>query len=213
MALGTTGQPDQLAPFSQGLPPDSKVTGLGIAPEKALYLATDGRGLYWRRDIASRTPNNGLDAPAYATVKTGTTFVITTRCSYPTGWRHIRALDLKLARGHGPGDADPDAAWLEFDGSRDELRLYNFDTRTWSEGRPGSAVTLANRSVSLDLAHSSITQMVGVSPPTVEIRWALILHRPAAGNLQQYLRVTDDTGASTSWDKVGDLRFTTPSGG
>jgi hypothetical protein len=70
----------------------------------------------------------------------------------------------------------------------------------------------ANRLVSLDLAHSSVAQVVGVSPPTIQIRWALILHRPAAGTLQQYLRVTDDSGASTSWDKVGDLRFTTPSG-
>jgi hypothetical protein len=52
---------------------------------------------------------------------------------------------------------------------------------------------------------------VGVSPPTVEIRWSLILHRPVAGTLEHYVRVTDDTGASTGWDKVGDVRFTTPS--
>lgn len=209
----TPAPPSQLptwTKFTDGLPTGAAVTGLGISPGKALYVSTQGRGVFWRRDVAAEKPNSGVNTPDHLTTTAGTTTTIVTRCSYPDGWRHIHTLDFKVARGHGAGDGAPVAAWLEFDQDRNVLRFYDPDTRAWTEGPPGSKTVLRSRYASLDLSRSKVGEVAGADPPTVEIDWALALRSPAAGHLQQFLRVQDDAGSATTWDKVGQWHVSRP---
>jgi len=40
----------------------------------------------------------------------------------------------------------------------------------------------------------------------LEVTWSLTFSASSRGDLQQYLRVADEFGASTNWDRVGDWR-------
>jgi hypothetical protein len=92
------------------------------------------------------------------------------------------------------------------------FRLYDPDRQVWLEGRPGEHRVLQTRLATVDLARTHFAEVAGAAPPTVDISWAVTLKHGAAGDLQQYLRVVDDTGAATSWDKVG-LWWVTANGG
>ena len=37
--------------FGTGLPDNVPITGLGVAPEQGLFISTQGRGIWWRRDL------------------------------------------------------------------------------------------------------------------------------------------------------------------
>ena len=112
--------------------------------------------------------------------------------------------------GQGPGDGEPFALWVEFDQNRGLERFYDADTQNWLEGTPGSHRVLASRFAQLNLAETSFRGLGPQGDPTtVEITWSVSFHGSARGNLQQFLRVADDFGASTNWDRLGDWRVTT----
>jgi hypothetical protein len=188
--------------MSEGLPPGLPITGIGLAPNKALFIATQGRGVWWRRDVVSGIAG-GANTPLSGGGLVGATVAFDTRCSYPTGWRHIATLDFKLAQLRGPGDGEPFALWAEVDTKRGVFRLYDSDRHAWIEGRPGEHRILQTRLASLDLSRSRFGEVAGAAAPTVDIRWAVALQKGARGTLQQYVRVVDDKGAASSWDKVG----------
>ena len=48
-ATATAADPWQ--PFAAGLPTNLPVTGIGVAPDRGLYVSSKGRGIWWRRDI------------------------------------------------------------------------------------------------------------------------------------------------------------------
>jgi hypothetical protein len=37
--------------FGAGLPDSVPITGLGVAPDQGLFISTQGRGVWWRRDL------------------------------------------------------------------------------------------------------------------------------------------------------------------
>ncbi|HXG64953.1 MAG TPA: hypothetical protein VNO70_07580, partial [Blastocatellia bacterium] len=195
--------------FDAGLPPGIPITGIGIAPNRALYIATQGRGIWWRRDVAAVPPNSGVNSPDAGSSLVGMAQNFTTTCSYPTGWRNIRTIDFKMAMGHGPEDDEPLALWVQFDQDANLIRCYDPDTREWSEGAPGSNTVLSSRFAELRLADARV-QGSGPTGPTVEITWAVVFRDAARGRLEQYLRVGDDFEANTSWDKVGVWRVLSP---
>jgi len=174
-----------------------------------LYVSTQGRGIWWRRDVAAVPPNSGINTPADGQSHVGQKQSFTTACSYPGTWHNIHTIDFKLAMGQGPGDGEPLALWVQFDENRNVVRFYDPDTNNWLEGTPGSHRVLASRFAQLDLAETSFRGLAAQGDPTtVEITWGIQFHGPARGNLQQYLRVADDFSASTNWDRVGDWRVT-----
>jgi hypothetical protein len=189
--------------LNEGLPPSTPITGIGLSPSKALFIATQGRGIWWRRDVISGLPNSGVNTPDHGLSRPGELVIFDTRCSYPGGWRHIRLLEFKLAMGHGPGDDAPAALWIALDTARGVIRLYDPRTGRWLEGPPGAHATLATEYVVVRLDQTNFGQLAGAEVPTVDIHWALSFTGHAVGELQQYLRVTDDQGNRTSWDKVG----------
>ncbi len=187
----------------QGLPNGVPITGIGIAADQALYLSTQGRGIWWRRDVTSIPPNSGVNSPAAGMSDTEIRSIFVTTCSYPTGWKNINLLDFKLAMNLGPGDGEPLALWVEFDQNANLIRFYDPDSGTWSSGTAGANVRLHSRFADLDLSNT-IVHGFGPTDPTVQITWSVIFHQPASGTpLQQYLKVADDFGSSTGWDKVG----------
>jgi hypothetical protein len=186
------------------------ITGIAISPNKALFISTQGRGIWWRRDVISGLPNSGINTPARGSSTAGTFVAIRTDCSYRTGWHHIKRLEFKLSLAHGPGDGAPSAAWLRLNVALNRVGLYDPDTHRWRVGAVGSNRTLATRYATLRLDRTSVTGVAGAHVPTVEIHWDLKLTTAAEGNLQQYLRVTDDRGRSTSWDRVGSWRVKAP---
>ena len=191
------------SPFAQGLPVGLPIVGIGLSPNKALYIATQGRGIWWRRDIAAVPPNSGLNAPANSASMVNTRQTITTTCSYPSGWHDIHTIDFKMAIGQGPEPGEPLAFWLQFDQDANLIRFYDADSDTWSAGAPGSSGVLSNRYTKLYLADTKVKGF-GPTDPTVQVTWSVEFLPPAAGlELQQYLQVADDFGNITSWDKVG----------
>jgi len=73
----------------------------------------------------------------------------------------------------------------------------------WREGAPGSNLVLENEYVQLRLAGTRV-QGSGPLGPSVQVRWEVVFKNPATGkNYQQYLKITDDSGASTGFDDVG----------
>jgi hypothetical protein len=196
--------------MNEGLPPGLPITGIGLSANKALFISTQGRGIWWRRDVVSGLPNSGVNSPEGGSSAIGQTVVFDTQCTYAGGWRHIIRLEFKLAMGHGPGDDAPAAAWLAVDTRRNVIQLFDPRAGRWLEGTPGSSRSLTNGWATLRLADSGFSQLDGAAVPTVDIRWALTFLARPQGDLEQYLRVTDDRGDVTSWDRVGSWSVTRP---
>ncbi len=194
----------------QGLPDGIPITGIGMAANQGLYLATQGRGIWWRRDVAVATPNSGVNLPDHGVGSADVPQRFVTTCSYPGGWHGIHTLDLKFALGLGPGDSEPVALWVEFDQDANLIRFYDPDSGTWSAGAPGSNAVLSSRFAEVRLAGTTVHGF-GPTDPTVAITWDVVFHAPAQGaELQQYLKVADDAGSITAWDKVGSWQVGQP---
>jgi photosystem II stability/assembly factor-like uncharacterized protein len=188
--------------FSQGFPPGMPITALGLSPNRGLFVATQGLGIWWRRDIVSEAPNSGVNTPDAGRSKTGRPTVITTTCAYPDGWTKIHTLAFALGLGQGVNAGAKSAGQLEVDQDRGVISLTDPVSGRRTVGRPGQHRVLSNRYVHLDLARTSFAGKPG--DPTMTVRWALTFRRPASGrDLQQYLRVVDDRGDATTWDFVG----------
>jgi photosystem II stability/assembly factor-like uncharacterized protein len=199
--------------IDDGLPSGIPISGIGIAPDRALYISTQGRGVWWRRDIAAVPPNSGVNTPARGSSRPGERFTIVTTCSDPAGWHHIASLDFTLARGHGAEEGNPVALRLEYDENRNVIRLFDPALNRWTEGVPGSHGVLRSRYAIIRLADTLVVGIGSDTPKTtVQISWAIQLHGDLSGELQQWLRVTDDGGNSTTWDKVGQWQVGVPTG-
>ena len=160
------------SPFAQGLPTGLPIVGIGLSPNKALYIATQGRGIWWRRDVAAVPPNSGLNDPVNGASMVNTRQTITTTCSYPSGWHDIHTIDFKMAMGQGPEPGEPLAFWVQFDQDANLIRFYDPDTDSWSEGAPGSSGVLSNRYAKLYLADTKVHGF-GPTDPTVQITWSV----------------------------------------
>ncbi len=192
--------------IAEGLPARFPIVDIEVSPNRALFLATQGRGIWWRRDVAAVPPNSGVNTPESGLSGVGERTAVTTICSDPQAWRNIHTFDFKLAEGLGPGDGAPFAAWLQFDEDANLLRLYDPESDQWLEGAPGSSGVLRTRNIELDLAATTVAA-TDATKNTVAIHWALTFLEPTRGqNFQQFLQVQDDQGNTTGWDQVGDWR-------
>jgi hypothetical protein len=152
---------------------------------------------------ADNPPNSGVNDPGSGSsrVEQGQTF--TTTCSDPDGWHDISTIDFKVVKSDGNGDGVPIALWVQFDENRNLIRFYDPDLQTWSEGAPGSNITLESRFAKLYLAQTS-AHGSGPTGPSVQITWTVVFKDAAVmNNYKQYLMITDDSGLSTGFDKVG----------
>jgi hypothetical protein len=171
-------------------------------------VATQGRGIWWRRDVSAVPPNSGVNAPEAAVAVVNYPLDLTTTCSDTDarGWHHIHTLALKLAMGLGVGDGAPLALWLEYDEEANQVRLIDPDTGDAQAGTPGEAKVLENQFVALDLAHTTVGA-IDAAKQTVRIHWALRFKAAALSqNFQQFLQVQNDDGDTTSWDAVGTVQ-------
>jgi hypothetical protein len=184
----------------------------------------------WDGKPANTPPNSGINDPADGSSRIGQTQVFTTTCSDPDGWHDIRTINFKIThsknsgrdrededrdervRGKGKnkddddkdkGDGEPLILWVRFNENKNLIRLYDPDLEAWRDGTPGSNVVLENRFVRLNLAGTTV---VGTGPlgPSVQVRWEVVFKKAAKGNnYKQYLKITDDEGESTGFDRVG----------
>ena len=95
------------------------------------------------------------------------------------------------------------ALWVQFSENTGRMRFYDPDTQTWQEGEPGTNVVLSSRFAEL---HLGDTVVVGSGPtgPSVQIMWSVLFKDAAImNNYKQYLKITDDAGLTTGFDKVG----------
>jgi hypothetical protein len=196
----TPPSPGPWETFDQGLPVGTPVSGIGMSPNGGLFISTQGRGVWWRRDVAAAGPQGGVNAPRAGSSRAGHGVSIVTTCEYPGGWRKIRTLDFKLARGLGAEAGRPFAAWMRLDQDGDRVGIYDESKGDFVFGRAGERRVIHTAAADLDLSRTSVR---GLDParPAVEITWGLILR--SGGDLQQFLQVSDDAGATTSWDRVG----------
>ena len=103
----------------------------------------------------------------------------------------------------------PIALWVQFDENRNIIRFYNPDSETWSEGVPGSDVVLSSRFADLYLAGTSVHGLSGPTGPSVQVTWEVVFKDGAVmNNYKQYLKITDDAGLTTGFDKVGSWSVT-----
>ena len=172
------------------------VFGFGLSGD--IPLAGD-----WDGPPVNQPPNNGINSPGEGSSTVGQTQVFTTACSDPDGWRNIATIDFKIAGSNGNGNGVPLALLAQFDENRNLIRLYDPDLEVWHEGVPGANVVLENRFVQLNLAGTSV-QGSGPTGPSVQVRWEMVFKAAAARKgYKQFLRITDDAGLSTDFDRVG----------
>jgi hypothetical protein len=191
--------------FGQGLPISVPITGIGVAANRALFISTVGRGIWWRRDVAAVPPNSGINRPARGSSRVGRRVSFVTLCKDPRNWKNIKVLEFRMARGHGPLDARRILFALQF--KRGRFRLIDLRTGHVKSGRLGSHRSLRNRYVVVDLRHSRAVGIGHKKPRrTIRITWVIRFKRASRGRLQQYLQVTDTRGNTTSWDRVGSWR-------
>ena len=142
-------------------------------------------------------------SPSDGSSAVGQTQIFTTTCSDNDGWHDISTIDFKIARSDGTGNGVPIALWAQFDENRNLVRLYDPDLGAWGEGVPGANVVLENRFVQLNLAGTSV-QGSGPTGPSVQITWQVVFKSAARGNnYKQFLKITDDAGLFTGFDRVG----------
>lgn len=191
--------------FDTGLPRGIPITGIGISPNRALFIGTMGAGMWWRRDVGAAA-GSGLNAPSELSTRSGTQQLVVTTCSDPNGWKHVRTIELKLAQGFGAEDGRPFALWARFDQETGKVGVYDPDAHRFVEGTPGERRVLHGGHADLDLSRTSVKGL-GPTDPTVKVTWAVTPVGGARGELQQFLRVTDDDGFGTTWDRVGTWRL------
>jgi hypothetical protein len=176
--------------------PDSDLIFSSFAQAGDLPVAGDWNG-------ANTPPNSGVNNPSDGSSHVGQTQTFTTTCSDPDGWHDISTIDFKIAKSDGNGNGVPLALWVQFDEGSKLVRFYNPDSQTWDEGAPGSNVVLSNRFAEINLAQTSV-QGSGPTGPSVQITWSIVFKDAARmNNYKQYLKITDDAGLTTGFDKVG----------
>jgi hypothetical protein len=183
--------------FSQGLPSGLPITGIGISPDRALYISTDGRGIWWRRDVASNvgvsqlTPDVGAAAQGVMT-----TFTLT--WTHPIRWRDLNTLDVRLHR------ADGIPLWVRFtEGLTSTFSILDANGNTLGTGLGGQPGVLESATGRLDLAHSGFTG-TGPNGMTVTVRFAVSL-KPSAtlGTYSIELIATDDFSNTQGPERAG----------
>jgi hypothetical protein len=140
----------------------------------------------------------------------GQTQDFTTTCSDPDGWHDISTIDFKIAKSNpaGNGNGVPIALWVQFDEGSNLVRFYNPDSGTWQTGTPGSNVILASRFAEINLAQTSVHGS-GPTGKSVQITWSIVFKEASVmNNYKQYLKITDDHGLTTGFDKVGSWSVT-----
>jgi hypothetical protein len=148
-------------------------------------------------------PNSGINDPSSGGSGSGQIQTFTTTCSDPDGWHDIATIDFKIAKSDGNGNGVPIALWVQFNENTNLIRFYDPDTQTWSQGEPGSNVVLSSRFAELHLA-DTIVLGSGPTGPSVQIMWSVVFKDAAImNNYKQYLKITDDAGLTTGFDKVG----------
>lgn len=187
----------------------------------------------WDGKPANTPPNSGVNNPAEGFSRAEQTQVFTTTCSDPDGWHDLRKIDFKIAQTRKAGRAGDDhdessrakddwrdkeeknqdraedgsslIFWVRFDENRNVVRFYDPELRTWLEGAPGSNIVLESDYARLYLSGTSV---LGTGPlgPSVQITWTVVFKEAAKGNYKQFLKITDDTGSSTGFDRVGSWK-------
>ena len=103
----------------------------------------------------------------------------------------------------------PLALWVQFDEGSNVIRFYNPDSQTWTQGTPGSNVVLSSRFADLYLAGTQVHGLSGPTGPSVQVTWQVVFKDAAVmNNYKQYLKITDDAGLTTGFDKVGSWSVT-----
>ncbi len=162
----------------------------------------------WDGKPADNPPNSGVNDPSEGSSSAGQTQVFITTCSDPDRWTDIHTIDFRIARSIGKGNGVPLILWLQFDQDRNVVRFYDPDTGVWSEGFVGAPDVLASRFAELHLAGTNF-QGSGPTGPSVRVTWEVVFKDAAIGNnYKQYLQITDDSGLSTGFDKVGSWSVT-----
>jgi Tol biopolymer transport system component len=153
-------------------------------------------------------PNSGVNSPSNGSLPANQTQTFTTTCSDPDGWRNIATIDFKIAKSDGNGNGVPVVFWVQFDQGRNMIRFYDPDLDIWTEGQAGSNITLSSGYADLNLAG---TQVLGSGPtgPSVQVTRSVLFKKPAVqNNYKQYLKITDDFGLTTGFEKVGSWNVT-----
>lgn len=180
----------------------------------------------WDGKPGNTPPNSGINNPSDGSINSGQTQVFTTTCSDPDGWHDIQKIDFKIAQnskagsagddsvydapgngddGKGSGDGAPLILWVQFDENRNVIRFYDPDLQTWSEAAAGSNIVLESRFARLFLSGTAV-QGSGPLGPSVQVTWKITFKEAAKGSHRQFLRITDDAGASTGFDRVGSWK-------
>ena len=169
-----------------------------------LPLAGDWNG----RPDPFTPPNSGVNDPGNGSSQAGLLQTFITTCSDPDGWHDIATIDFKIAKSDGNGNGVPIVLWVQFNENTNLIRFYDPDTQTWSQGEPGANLVLSSRFADLHLANTTV---VGSGPTglSVHIAWSIVFKNAAVmNNYKQYLKITDDAGLTTGFDKVGSWSVT-----
>jgi hypothetical protein len=157
----------------------------------------------WDGSLVNTPPDSGVNDPSSGSSLVGQQQTFTTTCSDPDGWHDISTIDFRLAKSDGNGSGVPTLLWVQFDENKNLVRFYNPDLQTWQAGTPGSNVVLSSRFADLYLSGTHV-QGSGPTGPSVQVTWSVVFKGDAVmNNAKQYLQITDDSGLSTGFDKVG----------
>ena len=171
--------------------------------------ATDGWtevGTWSVNNPSNRTPSVGTATPSSGSCPVGETQLFTTNYSDPDGWQDI-VWGLFLIN---QGLDGRNAAYVYYKSSTNQVYLMADDNAAWSHFMggyaPGSANTIENSQVIVDLSQTSVSH----TDTTLSITWAFRFKSALSGkSLHQYLYTRDSSGATDGWTEVGTWSVST----
>jgi len=140
-------------------------------------------------------PSVGSINPASGTSDPGESVLFTTTYSDPDGWEDIASACFEI------GDGVPaNSVLLRYSAEDNRIWLRDESDTQWLGGHePGSATTIENGLVSIDLASSIVA---GVDS-TLSVGWAIRFTNAYLGSHATYLNAEDLAGVSSDWSEVG----------
>jgi len=145
---------------------------------------------------ANSTPQVGTISPSRGSSLPNQAANFTTTYIDKDGWKNIKYAYFLINTTVGGAKC----FYGYYNQNTNKLYLRNDANTGWSSGyAPGSSKTIQNSFVKLDCSKTTVSG----SGTTLRVKWSITFKPAFLGNKNMYLKVIDDTNASSGWAKRG----------
>lgn len=157
----------------------------------------------WRR-VSDWTVNGTNDAPARGALvydgppEPGAPYVFSTTCSDPNGWPQLKFVSVSIGQHYSGADG----LYAYYSQDAGKVYLMNDEGTGWiGKLPPGSAQTIENSHVIVNLADMSVTAL----GHNLTVNWSVTFKPTVAGDKSVYLNVWDEGNLKSGWGSIGAM--------